>query len=138
MSKSMDRLLAAKQRAEQQREKAESDLKELKRQISTQARRDRNHTIYERGGELTRHLGDDTGVLTASDVRMLLNFIFCIEKVRVLLDLMLAIRRGEKEGTVEALFSDAVESDGVSAGGNPAGADDGASTAQQPLTAGRE
>lgn len=66
MSKQLDKLKATMQRIEAQ--KAELDQK-----IKAQARKDRNHSIYQRGGELTMHLGDKAEVFTDEDIKLFLN-----------------------------------------------------------------
>ena len=69
MSKQMDKLKASMQRIDAQ--KAELDQK-----IKAQARKDRNHSIYQRGGELTMHLGDKAEVFTDEDIKLFLNHVF--------------------------------------------------------------
>ena len=66
MSKQLDKLKATMQRIEAQ--KAELDQK-----IKAQARKDRNLSIYQRGGELTMHLGDKAEVFTDEDIKLFLN-----------------------------------------------------------------
>lgn len=65
MSKQLDKLKTSMQRIEAQ--KAELDQK-----IKAQARKDRNHSIYQRGGELTMHLGDKAEIFTDEDVALFL------------------------------------------------------------------
>ena len=96
MSKQLDKLKASMQRIEAQ--KAELDQK-----IKAQARKDRNHSIYQRGGELTMHLGDKAEIFTDEDVALFLKHVFSFTGIQKLLTQMREIRSGESRmdgGTV--------------------------------------
>ncbi len=59
MSKNIEKL-EARLRSEQEKEdNAKANKKELLKQITTEKRKERNHHIYQRGGELTYWLGDN-------------------------------------------------------------------------------
>ena len=100
MSKQLDKLKATMQRIEAQ--KAELDQK-----IKAQARKDRNHSIYQRGGELTMHLGDKAEVFTDEDRKLFLNHVFSFSGIQKLLTQMREIRSGESRITMEQLFENA-------------------------------
>ena len=100
MSKQLDKLKASMQRIEAQ--KAELDQK-----IKAQARKDRNHSIYQRGGELTMHLGDKAEVFTDEDIKLFLNHVFSFSGIQKLLTQMREIRSGESRFTMEQLFETA-------------------------------
>ena len=104
MSKQLDKLKATMQRIEAQ--KAELDQK-----IKAQARKDRNHSIYQRGGELTMHLGDKAEIFTDEDValflKLFLNHVFSFSGIQKLLAQMREIRSGESRITMEQLFENA-------------------------------
>jgi len=100
MSKQLDKLKATMQRIEAQ--KAELDQK-----IKAQARKDRNHSIYQRGGELTMHLGDKAEVFTDEDVALFLKHVFSFTGIQKLLAQMREIRSGESRITMEQLFENA-------------------------------
>ena len=93
MSKQLDKLKATMQRIEAQ--KAELDQK-----IKAQARKDRNHSIYQRGGELTMHLGDKAEVFTDEDIKLFLNHVFSFSGIQKLLTQMREIRSGESRFTM--------------------------------------
>ena len=100
MSKQLDKLKATMQRIEAQ--KAELDQK-----IKAQARKDRNHSIYQRGGELTMHLGDKAEIFTDEDIKLFLNHVFSFSGIQKLLTQMREIRSGESRITMEQLFETA-------------------------------
>lgn len=100
MSKQLDKLKATMQRIEAQ--KADLDQK-----IKAQARKDRNHSIYQRGGELTMHLGDKADVFTNEDIKLFLNHVFSFSGIQKLLTQMREIRSGENRITMEQLFENA-------------------------------
>ena len=99
MSKQLDKLKATMQRIEAQ--KAELDQK-----IKAQARKDRNHSIYQRGGELTMHLGDKAEVFTDEDIKLFLNHVFSFSGIQKLLTQMREIRSGAQlvEGALMCSF----------------------------------
>ena len=106
-NKTVDELRAAEAKALRERDEKNALIKELHKQISEAARRERNAHIYFRGGELTHHLGDKTELLTDDDVKLLLDYVFSFNSVQKIVDEMLAIRRGDVNGTVEELLSNA-------------------------------
>jgi len=104
-NKTVDELRAAEAKALRERDEKNALIKELHKQISEAARRERNAHIYFRGGELTHHLGDKAELLTDDDVKRLLDYVFSFGGVQKIVYEMLAIRRGDAEGTVEELLS---------------------------------
>ena len=57
---------------------------------------------------MTHHLQDKTELLTDEDVRLFLTYVFSFNGVQKMVGNMLAIRRGEADGTVEELLSNAM------------------------------
>ena len=110
-NKTVDELRAAEAKALRERDEKNALIKELHKQISEAARRERNAHIYFRGGELTHHLGDKAELLTDDDVKRLLNYVFSFGGVQKIVNEMLAIRRGDAEGTVEELLSSIASGD---------------------------
>ena len=107
-NKTVAELEAAKAQAIQERDTATATIKALSKQISEAARRERSKHIYTRGGELTHHLQDNTELLTDDDVKLFLEYVFSFSRTQKLVSDMLAIRRGEADGTVEELLSNAM------------------------------
>ena len=110
-NKTVDELRAAEAKALRERDEKNALIKELHKQISEAARRERNAHIYFRGGELTHHLGDKAELLTDDDVKLLLEYVFSFGGVQKIVYEMLAIRRGDAEGTVEELLSSIASGD---------------------------
>lgn len=110
-NKTVDELRAAEAKALRERDEKNALIKELHKQISEAARRERNAHIYFRGGELTRHLGDKAELLTDEDIKLFLDFVFSFGGVQKIVNEMLAIRRGDAEGTVEELLSSIASGD---------------------------
>lgn len=110
-NKTVDELRAAEAKALRERDEKNALIKELNKQISEAARRERNAHIYFRGGELTLHLGDKAELLTDDDVKRLLDYVFSFGGVQKIVNEMLAIRRGDAEGTVEELLSSIASGD---------------------------
>ena len=110
-NKTVDELRAAEAKALRERDEKNALIKELHKQISEAARRERNAHIYFRGGELTHHLGDKAELLTDDDVKRLLNYVFSFGGVQKIVNEMLAIRRGDANGTVEELLSSIASGD---------------------------
>lgn len=100
-------LQAAADRVEQEIARLLAQKKDLHKQISETSRKERNAHIYFRGGELTHHLQDRTELLTDEDIRLFLTYVFSFNGVQKMVGNMLAIRRGEADGTVEELLSNA-------------------------------
>ncbi len=100
MSKQMDKLKASMQRIDAQRA-------ELDQRIKAQARKDRNHSIYQRGGELSMHLGDKAEVFTDEDIALFLKYVFSFPGIQKVLTQMREIRSGESRITMEQLFENA-------------------------------
>ena len=110
-NKTVDELRAAEAKALRERDEKNALIKDLHKQISEAARRERNAHIYFRGGELTHHLGDKAELLTDDDVKRLLDYVFSFGGVQKIVNEMLAIRRGDAEGTVEELLSNVASGD---------------------------
>ena len=110
-NKTVDELRAAEAKALRERDEKNALIKELHKQISEAARRERNAHIYFRGGELTHHLGDKAELLTDDDVKRLLDYVFSFGGVQKIVNEMLAIRRGDANGTVEELLSSIASGD---------------------------
>jgi len=101
-------LQAAADHVDQEIARLLAQKKDLRKQISETSRKERNAHIYFRGGELTHHLQDKTELLTDEDVRLLLTYVFSFNGVQKMVGNMLAIRRGEADGTVEELLNNAM------------------------------
>ena len=110
-NKTVDELRAAEAKALRERDEKNALIKELHKQISEAARRERNAHIYFRGGELTRHLGDKAERLTDEDIKLFLDYVFSFGGVQKIVNEILAIRRGEAEGTAEELLSNTASGD---------------------------
>ena len=104
-------LQAAADHVEQEIAKLLAQKKDLRKQINETSRKERNAHIYFRGGELTHHLGDKAELLTDEDIKRFLNYVFSFGGVQKIVNEMLEIRRGEAEGTVEELLSNAASGD---------------------------
>ena len=107
MSKQLDKLNAAKQRLEEQRAALAQKMKEADQKISAEKRKERNHRIYQRGGELTMHLDDKAELFTDEDVALFLKHVFSFSGIQKLLNQMREIRSGESRITMEQLFENA-------------------------------
>lgn len=107
-NKTVAELEAAKARAVKERDAANATIKELNKEISATSRKERNARLYFRGGELTHHLQDKAELLTDEDIKLFLNYVFSFSRTQKLVSDMLAIRRGEAEGTVEELVQNAM------------------------------
>ncbi len=107
MSKQLDKLNAAKQRLEVQRATLAQKMKEADQKISAEKRKERNHHIYQRGGELTMHLDDKAELFTDEDVALFLKHVFSFSGIQKLLNQMREIRSGESRITMEQLFENA-------------------------------
>lgn len=110
-NKTVDELRAAEAKALRERDEKNVLIKELHKQISEAARRERNAHIYFRSGELTRHIGDKAELLTDEDIKLFLDYMFSFGGVQKIVNEMLAIRRGDAEGTVEELLSSMASGD---------------------------
>ena len=104
-------LQAAADHVEQEIAKLLAQKKDLRKQINETSRKERNAHIYLRGGELTHHLGDKAELLTDEDIKLFLNYVFSFGGVQKIVNEMLEIRRGDAEGTVEELLSNAASGD---------------------------
>ena len=107
-NKSVAELKAAKAQAEQTLDAAKATIKDLNKEISEATRKERNARLYFRGGELTHHLQDKAELLTDEDIKQFLTYVFSFSRTQKLVSDMLAIRRGEAEGTVEELIQNAM------------------------------
>ena len=101
-------LQAAADHVDQEIAKLLAEKKDLRKQINETARKERNARLYFRGGELTHHLQDKAELLSDEDIKLFLNYVFSFNRTQKLVSDMLAIRRGETEGTVEELLSNAM------------------------------
>lgn len=108
--KTIEELQAEKSRIERQITDANLEIKQLNKSINEAKRKQRNARIYQRGGELTHHLQDNTELLTEDDVKQLLTFVFSLDPVKKLVADVLAIRRGEQDGSAETLLENAIAS----------------------------
>ena len=108
--KSIAEMEVAKSKLEQKVSDANQEIRKLSKSISEEKRKERNAHIYRRGGELTHHLQDNTEFLTDDDVKQLLTFIFSLNRVKKLVADVLAIRRGEQDGSAETLLENALAS----------------------------
>ena len=107
-NKTVAELRAAEAKAVQERDAKNAYIKDLHKQISEATRQERNKHLYARGGELTHHLQDNTELLTDDDVKLFLEYVFSFSRTQRLVSDMLAIRRGEADGTVEDLVNNAM------------------------------
>lgn len=107
-NKTVAELEAAKNKAIQERDAANAAIKYLNKQISATAGKERNARLYFRGGELTHHLQDKAELLTDEDIKLFLNYVFSFNRTQKLVSDMLAIRRGEADGSVEELLNNAM------------------------------
>ncbi len=96
-------LQTAADHVDQEIARLQAEKKDLRRQINETARKERNARLYFRGGELTHHLQDKAELLTDEDIKQFLTYVFSFSRTQKLVSDMLAIRRGEAEGTVEEL-----------------------------------
>ena len=107
-NKTTAELQAAADHVDQEIAKLLAEKKDLRKQISETARKERNARLYFRGGELTHHLQDKAELLTDDDIKLFLNYVFSFSRTQKLVSDMLAIRRGEAEGSVEELVRSAM------------------------------
>ena len=107
-NKTTAELQAAADHVDQEIAKLLAEKKDLRKQISETARKERNARLYFRGGELTHHLQDKAELLTDDDIKLFLNYVFSFSRTQKLVNDMLAIRRGETEGFVEELVQNAM------------------------------
>ena len=101
-------LQAAADHVDQEIARLQAEKKDLRKQINETARKKRNAHLYFRGGELTHHLQDMAEMLTDVDIKQFLTYVFSFSRTQKLVSDMLAIRRGEAEGTVEELVQSAM------------------------------
>lgn len=101
-------LQAAADHVDQEIAKLLAEKKDIRKQINETARKERNARLYFRGGELTHHLQDKAELLTDEDIKQFLTYVFSFSRTQKLVSDMLAIRRGEADGTVEELVQSAM------------------------------
>ena len=101
-------LQAAADHVDQEIARLQAEKKDLRKQINETARKERNAHLYFRGGELTHHLQDKAELLTDEDIKQFLTYVFSFSRTQKLVSDMLAIRRGEADGTVEELVQSAM------------------------------
>ena len=106
-SERIEKLLAAQQKAEAQKRKAEQ-LKAAKHKISMQRNKERTHRLCERGGHLEHYLPAPE-LLTDEDVFLLIDYFFSSPRVRLLVEQMTASRRGEISQSPKELIEAAVQ-----------------------------
>lgn len=102
-NKTTAELQAAADHVDQEIAKLLAEKKDIRKQISETARKERNARLYFRGGELTHRLQDKAELLTDEDIKQFLTYVFSFSRTQKLVSDMLAIRRGEAQGTVEEL-----------------------------------
>ena len=107
-NKTTAELQAAADHVDQEIAKLLAEKKDIRKQISETARKERNARLYFRGGELTHHLQDKAELLTDEDIKQFLTYVFSFSRTQKLVSDMLAIRRGEAEGSVEELVQSAM------------------------------
>lgn len=107
-NKTTAELRAAADHVDQEIAKLLAEKKDIRKQISETARKERNARLYFRGGELTHHLQDKAELLTDEDIKQFLTYVFSFNRTQKLVSDMLAIRRGEADGTVEELVQNAM------------------------------
>ena len=107
MSKQLDKLSAVRQRLQEQQARVNQKIKEADQKISAEKRKERNHHIYQRGGELTMHMGDNAEVFTDEDIALFLKHVFSFSGIQKLLSQMREIRSGDAKITMEQLFENA-------------------------------
>ena len=107
-NKTTAELQAAADHVDQEIAKLLAEKKDIRKQISETARKERNARLYFRGGELTHHLQDKAELLTDEDIKQFLTYVFSFSRTQKLVSDMLAIRRGEADGTMEELLSNAM------------------------------
>ena len=103
--KTLADLQAEKSKLEQKVSDTNQEIRQLNKQISEAARKERNARIYFRGGELTHHLQDKAETLTDEDIKLFLTYVFSFPRTQKLVSDMLAIRRGEADGSIKELVS---------------------------------
>lgn len=106
-SERIEKLLAAQQKAEAQKRKAEQ-LKAAKHKISMQRNKERTHRLCERGGHLEHYLPAPE-LLTDEDVFLLIDYFFSSPRVRLLVEQMTASRCGEISQSPKELIEAAVQ-----------------------------
>ena len=107
-NKTTAELQAAAEQVDQEIARLQAEKKDLRKQINETARKERNAHLYCRGGELTHHLQDKAELLTDEDIKQFLTYVFSFSRTQKLVSDMLAIRRGEADGTVEDLVNNAM------------------------------
>lgn len=73
-NKTTAELQAAADHVDQEIAKLLAEKKDIRKQISETARKERNARLYFRGGELTHHLQDKAELLTDEDIKLFLNY----------------------------------------------------------------
>ena len=106
-SERIEKLLAAQQKAEAQKRKAEQ-LKAAKHKISMQRNKERTHRLCERGGHLEHYLPEPE-LLMDEDVFLLIDYFFSSPRVRLLVEQMTASRCGEISQSPKELIEAAVQ-----------------------------
>lgn len=106
--KTLADLQAEKSKLEQKVSDTNQEIRQLNKQISEAARKERNARIYFRGGELTHHLQDKAETLTDEDIKLFLTYVFSFPRTQKLVSDILAIRRGEADGSIKELVSNAM------------------------------
>ena len=99
----LDKLIAAREKAEAELHKAQLKMKQVEREVSKETDRQRTHRLCTRAGHLESKL-EDPELLTDEDVCKLIDFIFTLEPVTSLVREMFKVRRGEVNVTVDELI----------------------------------
>lgn len=101
MSTQMDKLLAAQEKAQKKMQKAQSEEKQIKKQINDLARKERTHRLCERGGHLEKLLLEPE-LLDDKEVFSFLDAAFRTPYVKNALNDLLEKKRKESAGTQAA------------------------------------
>ena len=111
MNKTMEKLLAAQERAERQKQKADADLKRTLKLIAKEKTRERTHRLCTRGAYLEKLLREPE-LLTDEDVFGFLDYAFDTPFVKKQLATLLETRRRQAEENSAEASEEAAESAG--------------------------
>ena len=100
MNARIEKLRAAKEKAQRDKQKSENKLKNIKKQIAAATRKERTKRLCTRGGMLERFLIEPE-LLKDEDVYSLLQFLFSFGGVQKELNARLEKRRHELTGDAE-------------------------------------
>ena len=111
MNKTMEKLLAAQERAERQKQKADADLKRTLKLIAKEKTRERTHRLCTRGAYLEKLL-QMPEALTDEDVFGFLDYVFSTPYAKTRLNALLETRRRQAEENGAETAEEAAESAG--------------------------